>query len=48
MDDTAGKGITASELKELRRVFDYLADYVPKKKIYKQLKSPKWVSDNWS
>ena len=26
-----------SELKELRRVFDYLADYVPKKKIYKQL-----------
>ena len=37
MDDTAGKGITASELKELRRVFDYLADYVPKKKIYKQL-----------
>eukprot|EP00943_MAST-04B_sp_MAST-4B-sp1_P007452 g7452.t1 len=37
MEDTAGKGITASELKELRRVFDYLADYVPKKKIYKQL-----------
>eukprot|EP00944_MAST-04C_sp_MAST-4C-sp1_P007200 g7200.t1 len=37
MEDSASKGITASELKELRRVFDYLADYVPKKKIYKQL-----------
>ena len=36
MED-AGKGITASELKELRRVFDYLADYLPKKQIYKDL-----------
>lgn len=37
LDEASQKGITPSEQKELRRVFDYLADYLPKKKIYEKL-----------
>ncbi len=31
------KGITPSEQKELRRVFDYLANFLPKRKLYAKL-----------
>ena len=31
------KGITPSEQKELRRVFDHLANFLPKRKLYTKL-----------
>ena len=33
----ASKGMTAAETKELRRVFDHLANFLPKQDIYKRL-----------
>ena len=36
-DKKPAKGMTAAETKELRRVFDYCANFLPKQEIYAKL-----------